>query len=318
MGRLNMKDSIKDFRDASNLILKDIYATDDLKKMTLEKCKNQKKSKLKPILATAASVAFLIIGFSYNYLYNKSTIARNYINEAKQQEYKNLENNENIREPLKANDNKDLAKSTNSSSNDKNTNKNETEVSGDTKSGTNTANTTGSRTSSNTTINSNDASTKNSNSVSSSENTSENNLVANEDVTNKEAAMGFQGLSALQKNLNISTAEKYFESKILTPTYVPKGFNLTDISIPDTKLKCIKLKYSSGDSYFQIYESKNLSTLEGSNVISIQNSNAYISYTKDNKSNTTTQITWIMNNIQYSLSSTLPENSLINIAKSIN
>ncbi len=314
-----MKDSIKDFRDTSNLILKDIYATDELKKMTLEKCKNQKKNKIKPILATAASVAFLIVGFSYNYLYNKSTLVRNYINEAKQQEYKNLENNETIKESLKTKDDKALAKSTNSSSNSKNANKNETEILENNKSGTNTSNAnTNNGTSSNTSTNSNAESTKNVNSVSSSENTTENNLVANDNETNRETSTGFQGLSALQKNLNISTAEKYFESKILTPTYIPKGFNLTDISIPDTKLKCIKLKYSSGDSYFQIYESKNLSALEGTSVISIQNNKAYVSYIKDNKSTTTTQITWIMNNIQYSLSSTLPENSLVDIAKSIN
>lgn len=314
-----MKDSIKDFRDTSNLILKDIYATDELKKTTLEKCKNQKRNKIKPILATAASVAFLIVGFSYNYLYNKSTIVRNYINEAKQQEYKNLENNETIKESLKTKDDKALAKSTNSSSNNKNVNKNETEVLENNKSGTNTSNAnTNNGTSSNTSINSNAESTKNVNSVSSSENTAENNLVANDNETDREASPGFQGLSALQKNLNISTAEKYFESKILTPTYIPKGFNLTDISVPDTKLKCIKLKYSSDDSYFQIYESKNLSALEGTSVISIQNNKAYVSYIKDNKSNTTTQITWIMNNIQYSLSSTLPENSLVDIAKSIN
>jgi cytoskeletal protein RodZ len=317
MGRLNMKDSLKDFRDASNLILKDIYATDELKKMTLEKCKNQKKDKIKPILAAAASVAFLIIGFSYNYLYNKSAIANNYTNESKKQEYKNIKDTENIKAPLKTKDNKDLAKSTNSSSNNKN--KNETGVSVDTKSDATTANTiTGNETSSNTTTNSNAESTKNSNNVSSSENVAENNSVANENETNRESSTGFQGLAALQKNLNISTAEKYFESKILTPAYVPKGFNLTDISIPDTKLKCIKLRYSSDDSYFQIYESKNLSTLEGESVISIQNSKAYINYTKGTKDTITTQITWIKNNIQYSLSSTLPENSLINIAKSIN
>ncbi|NMM65732.1 DUF4367 domain-containing protein [Clostridium sp. P21] len=311
-----MKDNMDNFKETSNLILKDIYANDELKKLTLEKCKTQKKSRIKPIIATAASAAFLIIGFTYNYFFNNLITAHNYIN-SDEQKYKNPANNDKVKEALKTDDSKNLAKPTSNSSNDKN-DKSETSSTGKaniaSSKNSNSTNNIASNTSK--TDSSISESFKNSTDVSSNKNLAQNSLVEGEN--NKESSNGFRGLAALHKNLDMSTAEKYFESSIITPSYVPEGFNLTDISIPDTKLKCIKLNYSSGSSYFQIYESKNLSNVEGAKVVPIKNNKAYINYSKDSKSITTTQITWIMNNIQYDLSSTLPEDVLINIAKSIN
>lgn len=303
-----MKDNMEYFKEASNLILKDIYATEKLKKMTLEKCKSKKRNRIKPILATAASAAFLIIGFTYNYFFNNSTIPRNYVDNNAQQ-YKNSNDSGKIKESSKTKSNNDLAKSVNDSSKNRDesgTSANNKPDDKTTKSSTNTTNSVDSITGS-----------KDSSGTSTSENSTQNSLAPSENFSGKESYKGLQGIASPQKNLDMATAEKYFESKIITPSYVPDGFNLTDISIPDAKLKCIKLKYSSDSSYFEIYESKNLSNLDGSKTVYINSNKAYINYMKDSKS-ATTQIVWINNNVQYYLSSTLPEDSLINIAKSIN
>lgn len=304
-----MKDNMEDFRETSNLVLKDICATEKLKKMTLEKCKSQKKNRIKPILATVASAAFLIIGFTYNYFFNNSTIPRNYVDNNEQQ-YKNSNDIGKIKEDSKTKGNNDLAKSVNDSSKNKGESSTSTNSNADdktTKSNTNTTNS----------VDSIAGSFKGSSSTSTAGNSAQNSLAPSESFSGKESYKGLQGIASPQKNLDMATAEKYFESKIITPSYVPDGFNLTDISIPDAKLKCIKLKYSSDSSYFEIYESKNLSNLDGSKTVYINNNKAYINYMKDSKS-ATTQIVWTNNNVQYYLSSTLSEDSLINIAKSIN
>ncbi|AKN29516.1 hypothetical protein Ccar_01125 [Clostridium carboxidivorans P7] len=303
-----MKDNMEYFKEASNLLLKDIYATEKLKKMTLEKCKSQKKNRIKPILAMVASAAFLIIGFTYNYFFNNSTIPRNYVDNNAQQ-YKNSNDSGKIKESSTTKSNNDLAKSVNDSSKNKGesgTSANNKPDDKATKSNTNTTNSVDSITGS-----------KDSSGTSTSGSSTQNSLAPSENFSGKESYKGLQGIASPQKNLDMATAEKYFESKIITPSYIPDGFNLTDISIPDAKLKCIKLKYSSDSSYFEIYESKNLSNLDGSKTVYINSNKAYINYMKDSKS-ATTQIVWINNNVQYYLSSTLPEDSLINIAKSIN
>lgn len=302
-----MKDNMEYFKEASNLLLKDIHTTEKLKKMTLEKCKSQKKNRIKPILATVASAAFLIMGFTYNYFFNNSTIPRNYVDNNEQQ-YKNSNDSRKVKEDSKIKNTNELAKSVNDSSK----NKGESSTSDINKADDNSKNT-------NTTssVDSTAGSFKSPNSTSTSVNSTQSSLAPNENFSGKESYKGLQGIASPQKNLDMATAEKYFESKIITPSYVPDGFNLTDISIPDAKLKCIKLKYSSDSSYFEIYESKNLSNLDGSKTVYINANKAYVNYTKDSKS-ATTQIVWINNNVQYYLSSTLSEDSLINIAKSIN
>lgn len=304
-----MKDNMEYFKEASNLLLKDIHATEKLKKMTLEKCKSQKKNRIKPILATAASAAFLIMGFTYNYFFNNSTIPRNYVDNNEQQ-YKNSNDSEKNREGSKTKNTNELAKSVNNSSKDKGESSTSTINKTDDNSNKSNATTTHS-------VDSVADSFKSPSSTSTSVNSTQSPLAPNESFSGKESYKGLQGIASPQKNLDMATAEKYFESKIITPSYVPDGFNLTDISIPDAKLKCIKLKYSSDSSYFEIYESKNLSNLDGSKTVYINANKAYINYAKDSKS-ATTQIVWINNNVQYYLSSTLPEDSLINIAKSIN
>jgi len=348
-----MRDNMKNFREASNTILKDIYVTDELKRKTLEKCTNKRFSKLSPLLVSTASAAVLIVTFGvYNYFSYKPPIANNYINNSIKHEYKNSVNNKAPQSPSKIAENKNLDNSKYSALNNENNIKNENSTLKDKSSDTstvtkntdiasqNTNNTT--KPSDNISLNGIDNNQSNSKLQNKSSDTSI--ITKNTDITSQNtnittkspdnisldemdinqdkdiyvSAKAPADLTSSEESLNMLSAEKYFGSKILLPNNIPEEFNLTCISIPDYKLKCIKLNYSSNSTYFEILQNKNLSKLEGTKIISIENNKAYISSIKDEKSNIViTKITWIMNNIEYSLSGNLPENSLINVAKSI-
>lgn len=337
-----MKDNMKNFREDSNLILKDVYVTDELKIKTLEKCANKRRSKAKPLIAATASVAILIATFIVNYFSHKSPIANNYVNKAINYEYKDSIHSETPKEPSKITDNKDLAKSNYSSLKDENDSKasikskNSTSDSKSSKSSTvdvaadtvkqstnnTTDNTTEQNTNNTTKQDINTTTEQNTNSTSKlsrpSDNISQNGVGTKESKGISVSSSVSDNLTFADEPLTMEDAKKYFQSKILIPSNIPEGFDLTDISIPDDKLNCISLRYSSKSTFFELLQSKNLSKLEGTKVVSIENNKAYVSSVKDEKSNTIiTKITWITNNIQYSLSGNLPDNSLINIAKSI-
>lgn len=307
-----MRDNVKNFRETSNIMLKDIYVTDELKRETLEKCVNKKQLKVKPLFAATVSAAVLIVTLGlYNYFYHKSTFVNNYIDKSVKHEYKYSINNENLIKPTKNAKSEESDKSQYLPSNnniDPNTKK----------SGTTLQN-----------------KGSNINTYSVNKDTASQNIIANkplkpsdnvlQDETgnneNEDISISSQvpnGLTVPKEPLNISNAEKYFESKILLPSNIPKGFKLTDIWISEDKSKCVKLRYDSDSAFFEILQSKNPSELEGTKTIFIGNNKAYISSIKDEKSNIIiTKISWIMNDIEYSLSGNLSEDSIMNIAKSI-
>lgn len=347
-----MKDNMKDFREASNTFLKDIYVTDELKRKTLEKCTNKRFLKMSPLIASTVSAALLLSTFGiYNYFIHKTPTTNSYANNSLKQDYKNSTNNEFPKSPSKITENQNLDNSKLDSSKsvalkDENNTKNENASVQTKNSDTNTVtkdtnnankifnnisqskvdNTQPNSTSENKDLNSS-ITDKNTNIASqNTNNTAEAyDSITQNDISgkrNKDMLLSSEsttGASSLSEPLNMTSAEKYFGGDILLPRNIPEGFNLTAISIPDNKLKCIKLNYSSDSAYFELLQTKNLSILEGNKVIYIKNNKAYVSTTKDEKSNiVTTKITWVMDNIEYSLYGSLSENSLINVAKSIN
>lgn len=322
---------MKNFRESSNIILKDIYATDELKRKTLEKCANKDLLKVKPLLALTASAAILIatLGVS-NYFSHKPTIDNNYVSKSIKHEYKNSIHNENPKEPSKIAENNDFDKSNYSSSNNKINDKTNNKTNNKTNIKNQNSTLQNKNSNTNTVTSSTNTSSKNANNSSqdtsnttkhlkSPDSISQNGVDTNENMDTIVDPSATYGLTSSPQSLSMTDAEKYFESKILLPSNIPEGFNLTNVSIPDDKLKCIKLKYSSNSNFFEILQNKNLSELKGTKIISIENNKAYISTIKDEESNITiTTISWIMNNVQYSLSGNIPDNSLINIANSIN
>lgn len=328
---------MKNFREASDVILKNIYVTDELKRRTLEKCTNRKGFVIKPILTATFSAALMCFLAIFIYFFHKPAVIDNPIAKSIDQEYKNSSNNESkIQETPKTASISDSDKSQAAASDNKNNTKDNTPV-------TEKKNKDIAMKDSNNIPQSKsiDAANKNTETPAQSKNDSykpsynvpqdsayisnnksisnsdSNSNLANDSNSNL-AAQVHPSLASVPEPLTTEKAEKYFESKILLPSYIPEGFKLADISIPDDKQKCIKLKYSSDSAYFEILQSKNLSKLEGTKTISIGNNTAYINSIKDEKTNTiTTSITWIEDGIQYSLSSSLPEDSLIKIAESI-
>jgi hypothetical protein len=329
-----MKDNTKNFREASDVILKNIYVTDELKRRTLEKCTNRKGFVIKPILTATFSAALMCFLAIFIYFFHKPAVIDNPIAKSIDQEYKNSSNNEDkIQKTPKTASSNDSDRSHAAASDNKNNAKNNTPV--PEKKNKDIAMKDSNNIPQSKSI---DTVNKNTETASQSKNDSykpsynvpqdsayisNNKSISNSDSnSNSETSLVPQAqlsLASVPEPLTIESAEKYFESKILLPSYIPEGFKLADVSIPDDKQKCIKLKYSSDSAYFEILQSKNLSKLEGTKNISIGNNTAYINSIKDEGTNTiTTSITWIGDGIQYSLSSSLSEDSLIKIANSIN
>ncbi len=325
-----MKDDRENFRENSNLLLKDIYVTDELKRKTLERCQNEKIRKIKPIFALAACVTFITISLgAYNYFSPKIDVANNFTDKTTKYGFKSLQEDKKTNGNSSIKNNEDFSKSTNSPLPNKNLDKaeniNKNALLKNNPSNTNpstdsVSNNTPKAPNSNTAIlNNNTTPAKNLDNIPSPVDVGQDKFSLSEDKGNHEKPLSIRSFLPTKETLNISDAENYFESKLLVPSYVPEGFNLTDISIPDVKLKCVKLRYSSSSAYFQVCQNKNLSNLQGGKIVYINSTKAYISCTKDDKSNiSTTQINWAMNNIQYSLTGSLSEDNLIKIAKSIN
>lgn len=340
---------MKNFREASELILKNIYVTDELKRKTIEKCTNRKILIKKPVLTATLSVASIVFFGIFIYFFHKPAVTSNNIAKAINQEYKNSSNNEEkIQEAPKTTARSDSNKSPSAASNSKNNikenvaaphKKNADIAMKDSKNVPQNKSTDAVNANTETASKSRNDSSKisysapqdsayisnsnsDSNSSSNSDSNSSNNSSKINDNSNSKinpAAQVHPSLASVPETLTVEKAEKYFESKILLPSFIPEGFKLTDISIPDDKQKCIKLEYSSDSADFEILQSKSLSKLAGTENISIGNNTAYINSIKDEKTNiTTTNITWIEDNVQYCLTSSLPEDSLIKIAKSVN
>lgn len=313
-----MNINMKKFRESSDLILKDIYVTDELKRKTLEKCTDRSLLKSKPLLAAAFSIVLAVSLGTLMYSFNKAAITDNKIAKSIDQKYKNSSDSEKeIQKTPDTASRKDLERPPYAISN----NEDNKQVHQNNNSATKDSDTAHQKKSTDTTDkNVTTVLQSKSDSDKSSEDNAQNKTDtshSNDEISPESKVSSSLAFSA--EPLTVEKAEEYFQSTILLPSYIPEGFILTDISIPDDKIKCIRLEYSSGSAFFEILQSKSLSELEGTKSISIGDSAAYINYIKDEKTNIiTTKITWIENNIQYTVSSTLPEDSVIKIAESLN
>lgn len=322
-----MEDNMKNFREASDLILENIYVTDELKIKTLEKCTHRKASIINTKLTAAFSGALIVFFGIFISLFHKQAINNNNIAKSINQKQKNsLDNKSKIQEAAKTTGSSDLDKSFSAASNSKSNTENNVATSQ--KKNVDIAMKGSNNIPENKSINSvkenteTDSQSRDDSSKKADSVLQNRDDISNSDTSNSEMnteAQSDTSLALVPEPLTIEKAAEYFESEILIPSYIPEGFTLTDISIRDENEKCVKLKYSSSSADFEILQSKSLSKLAGTENISIGNSIAYINSVKDEKTNViTTKITWIMDDVQYSLYSSLPEDSLIKIAESIN
>ncbi|WP_175413026.1 DUF4367 domain-containing protein [Clostridium sp. AWRP] len=297
-----MKDNMKNFRDESNEILKNICVTDELKRKTLARCSNIRSLQLKPVLIVSAVFAILIFTFKLYNFSHKTDIARSYVKPAQKyvdksinNDHKGTKDNETLKEISKAD------KIENSIVQDKSNEKNSPQNVNSNK---------------DTTIQNKNVLPQNTDNYDAeSPGTSQKNE-KDDDKNHSEnlSAVRPGGVASPAESLSMKDAEKYFESKVLLPSYVPEGFELSNISIPCEGVKSISIKYSLNSQYFTIQESKNLLGLKGDKTLYIGAGKAYVNYFKDEQA---TSVSWIMNNVEYSLYGNIQENSLIDIANSI-
>ncbi|WML33692.1 DUF4367 domain-containing protein [Clostridium sp. OS1-26] len=341
-----MNKDINNLREITDSVLKDIKVTDELKSLTLKKCREEKKYNIKPIFITAASAAIMAFSvFSYKFILHNPNLTRN--NNSKEVAHKsvslndhnndhssdksNIAKQDNLKNNVVNNENqsKTTAQQNDRNTTLKNNQSGEKTTSSNSNKSSKLEDSTKDKTSNKTeeikpTSNLPENKTANKapeNSILNNSTNKINDVPANSTL-NKELPSVKASLDA-PKSTTIADAENFWGGKILTPSYVPEGFELTDISIPKDNSKeiCVKLNYSFENIYFKIVQNKSTTyTSYVGTSVDIKGSKAYVSKSKDanNPSLTITEIKWITNNIQYTITGNLPESELTKILNSIN
>lgn len=333
-----MKDDIKNLKKLTDLALKDICVTDELKNKTLKLCKKEKSSILKPFLAAASSAAIIAVSITgYQYFSHKTSsnlTDKQIVNNTSNSLSKNSINN--TEKTVDTSPNNILTKNDSKNSNvTKNANKSNDTASKNTSKDkkisvdTDKSNHINSEISSSTTNDTKPLDKPSQKEVIKNDKDgiaisnpppvkdSYNNNFANNDSMPRAAT----SIAPVSKTLSTADAEKYWGDKLFLPSYIPNDFELTDISIPrDNKEIYVKLTYSSKNNYFKITQNKSTKYTVTGKSIDINGNPANIVQDKDqnDKDIIITQITWIKDNIQYSVVGNIPDTELINISKTIN
>lgn len=340
-----MNKDINNLREITDSVLEDIKVTDELKSLTLKKCKEEKKYNIKPIFVTAASAAIMAFSvFSYKFILHNPDLAQknskevshksvslNDLNNDQSSDKSNIANQDKLKNNVINNENQPKATvqqsnydtiTKNNQSGEKITSSNNSK---DSKLMDSAKNTTSNRTEE-TKLPSNLPEDKTTNSMSENStlntNADKRNDVSTNGILSKDIPSTKASLDS-PKSASIADAESFWGGKILMPSYVPKDFELTDISVPKDNSKeiCVKLNYSFENIYFKVVQNKSTTyTSYVGTSVDIKGKKAYISKSKDanNPSLTITEIKWVNNNIQYTIIGNLPEDELTKILSSIN
>lgn len=333
-----MKDNMKNLREITNLVLKDIYVTEELKNNTLKKCKRKNKSKLNPIaigLCSAIIVLAMIIyqyhpanfhtSVAKNYMHNntidtlnkligKSTDSQPQNTDNKQKKVtpsnKNPSINSEVSQNTNSTDNENIYTKSNSISDSSTIHKEDTSDS-EPKSEETTSEDSQPKSDINTTQDNikNESSQPKDATITIPEN-------SNENIT----------ASTSPDTLALSDAENYFGGSISVPSYVPENFKLTNIHILQNieTEKIVTIAYTSSENkYFNLTQSKNHSSntnISGEKVSINDKIQGYIYIYSDSSVSDSPiiNIIWTKNNIEYTLCGNISKDSILSIAKSIN
>lgn len=347
-----MKDDIKNLKRIINSDLENIHVNDELKSMTIKKCKENNKITYKALPLIAACTAVLIIGLTtYKYLShtivnplkvekqisnNNSNINKYKDNSKNINQGTNFSNSTNSTNQKSSKsttvDDKDSNSSTKVSNDNANSNSHKSYEENKTLNNTkpsNNSNTIAPSTSTTETSNFTQGTQNPNETVQDNINIAENHITPSvknsPDILAKSPDNSISNYdnskSTLTAPINTLDAEKYWGGKISFPTYIPEGFELTDIFIPpnNTKEKYIRLTYSYKNSYFRILENKSTTYSSIGKAIDINGITAYLTENKDenNADSMIIQVDWVRNNIQYSIFGNISEDSIINVVKSI-
>lgn len=327
-----MKDNMRNLREITNLVLKDIHVTEKLKNDTLKKCKYNKKIKLKPAYAAGISAAIITLSLiNYKYYTNgditKKYIYNNPIAKVSIQAWNKI-TGKSVEPSLKTTE--DKSKETTPDAINPSIN---SEVSQNTKKDTDSkSNPTSDSKDSESNLNKNssiEASSPESKATDSQkENTTPETADKTTDETSTEALEETKVISSDMPNL--ASAQDYFGGSISTPSYVPENFTLTDIHIPEDIQtgKIVTMDYNSPENkYFKLTQSKKDATISPYNSFNIAGEKVSINdaiqgyiciYNDPAVSNSSiVQISWIKDNIEYTLYGNISKDSILSIAKSI-
>lgn len=338
-----MSRDINNLKEITNSILEDIQVTEDLKLSTLKKCTEQKKYNLKPFFVTAASVAVIIFSIvSYKFIFHKPNSSFvTYNNEIPKKSAK-LNNGDskysNNKKDVNSNNSNETASKKQIQQNNQSTVKDNSSTqniglsnnniistpstSDKDKSKDNTADSPSPENKQATNSSGTTELNNNTNTVEDAKQNASANISAKDSI-DSDTPMLKSALSESSKPISIADAENFWGGKLLMPSYIPEGFELTDISLPknDSKEIYVKLNYSFKNIYFKILQNKSTtSTSYTGKVVDINGSKGYVTKSKDssNPSIMTTEINFVKNNVQYDIIGNIQEDELIKITKSMN
>ncbi|WP_416176582.1 DUF4367 domain-containing protein [Clostridium sp.] len=343
-----MKDNMKFFRDMANSALDDLHVTEELKEKTLKRCKTNYKTKIrigmKPsFLAAICAALFAFTTTGYNNLFSKN-ISKKYnlsisTTEQKLEDIGNIIKNSIINPSSNEDDlksdstnntkysyNKNLNKDSENTKNTKDTKDIKENVTED-KSNQNLEKASQIKITNKESNESSEISEKNVIEENTTEATNDQNpqistenkeINEKEDSTEKDQSKDkVSSLSEAPEVITISDAEKSFDSKVCVPSYIPDGFNLDSIDLPDNDSeKFVVMNYSSDKSHFTIRQDRNINF--NNNVgekIYIGAIRAYCVWVENCSE---FRISCNKNSIQYVIQGNLSKDTLIKILTSIN
>ncbi len=324
---------MRNLREITNLVLKDIYVTEKLKNDTLKKCKYKKKMKLKPAYAVGISAAIITLSLiNYKYYANGDIAKKNiYNNPIAKVSIQALDKiiGKSVEPSLKTTE--DKSKKATPDANNPSIN---SEISQNTKKDTDSkSNPTSDSKDSESNLNKN-SSIKTSPSESKATDSQKENKISEPvaKITEETPTKPLEESKVISSDMpNLASAQDYFGGNISIPSYIPENFTLTDIHIPeDTETeKIVTMDYSNPENkYFKLTQSKKdkaISTYSSFNIagekVSINDAiQGYICiYNDPAVSNCSiVQISWTKDNIEYTLYGNISKDSILSIAKSIN
>lgn len=336
-----MKDNMKFFKDIVNSSLEDIHVTDELKEKTLNKCKKLNKRKIQPAYVAGICAVFMAFATTgYNYLFPDKIDKKYSLNiSATERQLENLGNlikNSIINPSPNKSPNKSALKD-NKYAYDKNDTKSEdlkntakVNHKSDTNKKTDDVSNTVDDVTSTKDIEVNKIESKDEQSqiayvdpkstppvesTASSQNAPEK---SSSDTSGNQQQDTHDSISSISPHLmNMNSVESNFGQKVTTPSYIPDGFKLTNINIPDNDTeKFVKMNYASKNEHFTIRQDRNINF--NNNIgekLYIDGVQAYSSWVENCGE---LRIALNKNNIQYVIQGNISKDMIISIMESMN
>ncbi|WP_446898974.1 DUF4367 domain-containing protein [Clostridium sp. LBM24168] len=338
-----MRDNMKFFKDIVNSSLEDIHVTDELKEKTLNKCKKENRIRIRPTYVAGICAVFIAFATTgYNYLFPNKINKKYSLNiSATERQLENLgnliknsiinpsPNNATLKNNKYAYDKKYTKKSAKSEDlknankiNDKiDTNLKNKDILNPEKDSTAKNDKTEDKIESKDEQSQISYDTSKNKQPDESENVSSNQISTEKSSSDKSETVeknDSNSISSISPHLmNMNSVENSFGQKVTTPSYIPDGFKLINITIPDNdNEKFVKMNYTFKDKHFTIRQDRNIDF--NNNIgekLYITGIRAYSSWVENCSE---LRIALNKDNIQYVIQGNISKDILISIIGSMN